>query len=93
MKVINIAELKNNLSLYLRKVRGGEEIVVRDRNVPVAKTIPWLEEQDDELLALASKGMILLGEGEIEDYFWQLPAPKVSEEVLRYAITAEREDA
>jgi prevent-host-death family protein len=93
MKAINIAELKNNLSLYLRKVRGGEEIVVRDREIPVAKIIPWHGGQDDELIALASKGMILLGEGPIEEDFWQLPAPQVSEEALRYVMTAEREDA
>ncbi len=93
MKAINIAELKNNLSLYLRKVRTGEEIIVRDRDVPVARIIPWHGDQDDELLALASQGMILLGEGEIEDHFWQLPAPQISAEALHDAMVAEREDA
>jgi prevent-host-death family protein len=93
MKAINIAELKNNLSLYLRKVRTGEEIVVRDRNVPVARIIPWYGEQDDELLKLANQGLVLLGNGQIDDHFWQLPAPRVSESALRDAMTAEREDA
>ena len=92
MKAINIAELKNNLSMYLRKVRTGEEIVVRDRDIPVARIIPWQGDPDDELLALANQGLLLLGEGEVEDQFWQLPAPKVSAEALRYAMEAERED-
>ncbi len=93
MKAINIAELKNNLSLYLRRVRTGEEILVRDRDIPVAKIIPWHGEQDDQLLELAKQGKILLGSGQIEDHFWQLPAPRVSEKALRDAMFAEREDA
>jgi prevent-host-death family protein len=92
MKAINIAELKNNLSLYLRKVRTGEEIVVRDRDIPVAKLIPWHGEHDDELTTLASRGIIRLGKGQIDDDFWQLPdPPRVSEKALREAMMAERE--
>ena len=92
MKAINIAELKNNLSLYLRKVQTGEEIIVRDRNIPVAKIVAWHGEHDDELLVLASKGIIRLGNGQIEDDFWQLPAPRVSEQAWRDAVATERED-
>jgi hypothetical protein len=31
MKSVNIAELKNRLSVYLNDVKAGEEILVRDR--------------------------------------------------------------
>ena len=31
MKSVNIAELKNHLSVYLNDVKAGEEILVRDR--------------------------------------------------------------
>ncbi|HEY9786464.1 MAG TPA: type II toxin-antitoxin system prevent-host-death family antitoxin [Candidatus Obscuribacterales bacterium] len=92
MKPINIAELKNNLSLYLNKVRRGEEIVVRDRNTPIAKIIPWQGEQDDELNSLASRGLLRLGQGEIDDQFWHLPAPRVSAKALHDAVKAERAD-
>jgi hypothetical protein len=34
MRTVNIGVLKNQLSAYLRYVRNGEEVVVRDRNVP-----------------------------------------------------------
>jgi len=93
MKTINIAELKNKLSLYLNKVRIGDEIVVRDRDIPIAKIIPWHGEHDDQLLTLAKKGIVRLGNGQIDDHFWQLPAPRVSEKALRDAMIAEREDA
>lgn len=92
MKAVNIADLKNNLSSYLRKVRSGEEIIVRDRNVPVAKIVPLTGEHDDELLALAAKGIIRLGKGQIDDDFWQMPAPRVSEKVLRKIWAEERAD-
>jgi prevent-host-death family protein len=92
MKAINIAELKNNLSMYLRKVRTGEEIIVRDRDVPVARIIPWHGEHDEELLELASQGLMVLGNGLIEENFWQMPAPRVAEEALHSAIAQERED-
>ena len=36
MKSVNIAELKDRLSGYLNDVKAGEEILVRDRNQPVA---------------------------------------------------------
>ena len=93
VKTVNIAELKNNLSLYLKKVRRGEEIIVRDRNLPVAKLVPWTGENDDQLLALIAEGLVRAGSGHIGDDFWQLPAPRVSENALRAAILEEREDA
>jgi prevent-host-death family protein len=40
MKQVRIAELKARLSEYLRFVRGGETIVVLDRETPVAHIVP-----------------------------------------------------
>jgi len=37
MQKANIAELKNNLSRYLRKVRAGETVLIMDRNRPIAR--------------------------------------------------------
>ena len=39
MKSVNIAEFKNRLSVYLNDVKASEEILVRDRNQPVAKIV------------------------------------------------------
>ena len=39
MKSANIAELTNRLSVYLNDVKAGEEILVRDRNQPVARIV------------------------------------------------------
>lgn len=36
---VNIAQLKARLSYYLRAVRDGAEIIVKDRDTPVAKLV------------------------------------------------------
>ena len=41
MERVGIAELKARLSEYLRQVRRGESIVVLDRDVPVARLVPY----------------------------------------------------
>ncbi len=61
MVSVNVAELKNRLSKYLTFVKGGEEIVIRDRNLPVAKLVPFAadESSEGELLLVASGKMRL----------------------------------
>lgn len=94
MKSVNIVELKNHLSGYLNDVKAGEEILVRDRNQPVARIIPLTRspDEDEELLALASQGKLRLGEGGVEESFWKMPAPKVSAAALRRAVERERDE-
>lgn len=41
MNMAKIATLKNNLSRYLRDVRNGGEVVVMDREKPVARLVPY----------------------------------------------------
>lgn len=41
MPDVNVTNLKARLSHYLRLVRGGESIVVFDRDKPVAEIIPY----------------------------------------------------
>jgi antitoxin (DNA-binding transcriptional repressor) of toxin-antitoxin stability system len=40
MRTVRIGELKNNLSRYLRVVRGGTRLVVMDRDTPIAELGP-----------------------------------------------------
>lgn len=39
MRTVNIADLKNNLSAHLERVRRGEELLVKDRNRPIARLV------------------------------------------------------
>ena len=49
MKHVKIAELKDNLSRYLRAASKGASVVVTDRARPVARIVPILEEEGLEL--------------------------------------------
>ena len=64
MQTVNIAELKNNLSHYLRRVREGNEITIKDRNRVIARIVPALPSDDyeQELLELAAQGKVKLPE-------------------------------
>lgn len=42
MNAVKIADLKNNLSRHLAKVRKGAEITVLDRATPVARLVPYV---------------------------------------------------
>ncbi len=76
MRSVNIAELKNRLSAYLQHVRAGEEVVIRDRNLPVAKLVPLsTADVSSEELALAASGELLLPRAALnERVFWSIGA-------------------
>ena len=40
MDTVKIADLKDHLSAHLRAVEAGAEIVVTDRNRPIARIVP-----------------------------------------------------
>jgi prevent-host-death family protein len=41
MQAVKIADLKNNLSRHLARVRRGGELTVLDRDTPVARIVPF----------------------------------------------------
>ena len=50
MKSVNIAKFKAQLGTYLGFVRKGEEIIVLDRKIPLARVIPFHEKHKHELI-------------------------------------------
>jgi len=40
MKEADIADIKNQFSVFIGMVEGGEEIEIRRKNVPVARPVP-----------------------------------------------------
>lgn len=98
MRSVNIAELKNQLSAYLHRVRAGEELLIRDRNIPIAKIIPLQEEdaEGDELSLVASGQMTLPKKPFREDRFWAIGSRTAKtpnlREAIQQAISAEREE-
>ena len=94
VRTVSVADLKNGLSEYLRLVREGEEIVVKNRNVPIAKIVPLsgVDDLDAETVALIAAGKLRPGKGKLPESFWAMPAPKIPLRVIREVMRAERED-
>ena len=94
MLTVNIADLKNNLSAYLEQVRHGEEVIVKDRNRPVARLMPLTagEDLDAEEAELVAAGLMRLPTAEIPEDFWKMPAPRVSMDKIIAAIQADRDE-
>ena len=56
---MKISELKANLSAHLRRVSDGEEVVVCDRNRPIARIVPLdSSEYSERELRLIAKGVL-----------------------------------
>ncbi len=93
MRSVNIAELKNRLSAYLNEVREGREILVRDRNRPIARIVPWSAANlDEELGTLVTAGLLRPPEGRLPNSFWSMPAPRVSMKRIVAVVVADREE-
>ena len=82
MRSVNIAELKNKLSSYIACAKAGETIVVSERNRPVAKLIPFVEEGVSQVdLALVAAGHMRLPESPLGmEYILSLPQGIMSPE-------------
>ncbi len=81
---VGVRELRQNLSVYLRRIDRGERFEVTDRGNPVALLIP-LQSDLSPLERLIAEGRVRPPEGDPRD----LPPPKgepsraVSEDLIR----------
>lgn len=93
----NIAELKNNLSDYLKGVKNGGEVIVSERNVPFAKIIPFddTEEYETEEEKLVAEGILAppTNGGSLPDSFWEDDdLPNVPLDKILEVIREERDE-
>jgi antitoxin (DNA-binding transcriptional repressor) of toxin-antitoxin stability system len=90
VKTANIGQLKNHLSAYLQYVRQGEEVVVRDRSIPVARILPFhaISSSNEEEAKLVASGMMKLPEQKMDwNLFFARPKGNVSHKTaLKTAI-------
>lgn len=94
MKKAAVAELKAQLSRFLSRVKAGEEILVTERNVPIARLVPvgQVGKDQESLRDLERQGLIRLGSGRVPRDFWKLPRPRDPEGRVRKAVAREREE-
>jgi prevent-host-death family protein len=61
MKVVNLADVKNDLSRYVAEVRRGGRVRILIRGVPAADLVPVSESSDAELQQIEALGLIRRG--------------------------------
>lgn len=88
MQTISITELRHNLSLYLEKVKSGDEIIIEDDNEAIARILPFDEKDEEEILV--AQGIMTLPKKELPKDFWETDAPEVSLEKIVETIRSER---
>ena len=93
MRSTNIADLRNRLTQYLQEVRAGEEIVVRDRQRPIAKIVPFTVDDDDaDDAALVAGGLMRKGSGTIPSSFWKARRSRLTMRAAAAAVRADRDE-
>ena len=80
MVSIGIAKLKAQLSHYLGLARAGEEVLITDRGMPVARLVPASSRDSGvpaHLLAMERRGEVRLGTGRLPEPPDAAPPPRV----------------
>jgi len=96
MNPVNVAELKNRLSHYLRLVRRGQAVLVRDRDRVIARIEPAgghdATTGDDaaRLSELEARGILRRGRGRITPDLWAR-RPRTDADATA-VLLAERDD-
>lgn len=95
MKTAAISELKASLSEYLVRVRAGEEILLTDRGVPIAKLTPLTatNDKDSALIQLARTGQVKLPEKKLSTDFYKRKRISDPKGRILMAMRQEREES
>lgn len=94
MKTVNISDLKAQLSAHIQFVKDGEEVLVCDRNKPVARIVPCgLEDRSEQEQRLAARGVLTPPmKKRPVSASWPEPPGDVSDKVMERVWQEEREN-
>ena len=93
MKTVNVSDLKARLSAHLQMVKEGEEVLVCDRNRPVARIIPCpVDSYSDWERQLIARGALTPPLKERQHPVkWPTPPGNVPDEIMERVWREERE--
>jgi prevent-host-death family protein len=93
MRTASVSQLKATLRACLAWVKAGEEVVVTEHGIPIAKIVPLAgaPAPPSSLAALEQAGLVTRGSGHVPDEVWTLPRPKDPQGRGRHALEEERE--
>ena len=86
---IGVREIRQDASTILARVEEGEEFIITNRGVPIARLIP-MDKDDEELIEeMIANGDIVESDGNL----WELPLPtfKVKGKSATQQLIEERE--
>jgi prevent-host-death family protein len=94
MPTAAVSDLKARLSEYLKRVKGGAEILITDRGKPVARLVPISRARatSKALAQMEKKGLIKIGSGRLPKDFWTLPRPRDPDGSVLRALLEERKE-
>ena len=86
---IGVREIRQDASIILERVEEGEEFIITNRGVPVARLLPIDIDEDALIEEMIANGDILEAEGNL----WDLPLPtfKVNGKSATQQLIEERE--
>jgi len=93
MKTAPIAKLKAHLTSYLKQVKAGQEILITERGVPVAKIVPLegKEKRTTRRYRLARAGHLRLGRGRPRKSLFSPPRGEMVGKTVLTALLEERD--
>ena len=94
MHRVSVSLLKARLSEFLRVVKGGEEIVVTERGIPIARLAPLdvSHRLDARLQRLVEAGLARPPVQKLPKGFWQQSWPRDPEGLSLRALLEERDE-
>lgn len=93
MEKATISQLKDQLSMYLKKVRAGHVVLILDRDQPIARIERVKEEAagDDRLLRLERAGLVRRSTAPLALAALRRKAPKSRRPVTQALLDERRE--
>jgi prevent-host-death family protein len=85
---VGVRELRQNLSVYLDRVKAGERLEVTEHGRPVALLVP-LPPAEDQIARLVAEGKMIPAKGSMRDWLrenpplaWRPPGGKTLTQIL-----------
>jgi prevent-host-death family protein len=93
MRRVNIGDLKAQLSAHIQLVKDGEEVLVCERNRPVARIVPCLlDDQTERERRLIARGSLIPPKEKRRRSALPPPAGNVSDKIMEKIWREEREN-
>ena len=94
MPTTTVSEFKRSISVCLRQVKAGEELLITEHGRPVARLLPVkdLASLPESLLDMEKRGLLKRSEKPLSAEFWDLPRPANPKATVRSAVLQERRE-